>query len=82
MTPKIKIYGGIKPGSPVYLMEKQPLSPGEPGLRPPHRDASFTTDESLASKAYPQPLGRIIKTNTGVEIKLNAFAEGALSSLE
>jgi hypothetical protein len=45
MTPKIKIYGTTKPGSPVYLMD---------GAK------AVTTDKKLAGEKYPDPVGRII----------------------
>ena len=67
MTPKIKIEGPLTAGAEVYLIE----------------DAkSFTTNKEKAAKAYPHPLGRIVKTKTGPSLKFNAFAEGALASLE
>ena len=67
MTPKIKIVGPLKAGTPVYIIEG---------------GKAFTTEKSGAAKAYPQAMGRIVITKTGPELKLNAFAEGALSSLE
>jgi hypothetical protein len=72
MTPKIKIEGPLTAGSAVYLMEG---------------GKAFTTDKAKASKAYPQPMGQIIKSTAGgvtppLSLKFNAFAEGALSSLE
>jgi hypothetical protein len=75
MTPKIKIEGPLSAGSSVYLMEG---------------GKAFTTHKEKAAKAYPQPMGRLIVApaaagsghQPGITIKLNAFAESALSSLE
>ena len=72
MTPKIKIEGPLKAGSKVYLIEG---------------GKAFTTDKTKAAKAYPQAMGRIIKSTAGgvhpsLSLKFNAFAEGALASLE
>ena len=67
MTPKIKIEGPLTAGAEVYLIEG---------------GKAFTTEKSGAAKAYPQAMGHIVMTKTGTQLKLNAFAEGALSSLE
>lgn len=75
MTPKIKIEGPLSAGSSVYLME---------GWK------AFTTHKEKADKRYPHPMGRLIVApaaansahQPGITLKLNAFAEGALSSLE
>ena len=75
MTPKIKIEGPLNAGSAVYLMEGK---------------KAFTTHKEKADKRSPQPMGRLIAApaaggsgcHHGVTLKLNAFAEGALSSLE
>ena len=67
MTPKIKIEGPLTAGAEVYLIEG---------------GKAFTTNKAKAAKAYPQPLGRIVKTKTGPSLKFNTFAEGALASLE
>lgn len=67
MTPKIKIVGPLQAGTAVYLTEG---------------GKAFTTEKSGAAKAYPQTMGHIVMTKTGPQLKLNAFTEGALSSLE
>ncbi|MFA5937353.1 MAG: hypothetical protein WC822_05785 [Candidatus Paceibacterota bacterium] len=45
MTPKIKIYGSLKPGSLVYLMDGK---------------KAVTTDKKLAGVGWLDPVGRII----------------------
>ena len=75
MTPKIKIVGPLQAGTAVYLTEG---------------GKAFTTHKEKADKRYPQPMGLLIVApaaansahQPGITLKLNAFAEGALSSLE
>lgn len=74
MTPKIKIEGPLKAGSLVYLIEG---------------GKAFTTHKDKAAKGWPDPVGRLIPDSErserhvpGLALKLNASAEGALSSLE